>query len=491
LQIGVAFCDRKIAMKPKNPPPSELSQLQLFQARLDSQLNADHPLFLLAGLIDWDRFDDTYAPLFCEDNGAPALPTRLMVGLEYLKYTYNLSDEELVARWLENPYWQYFCGEVFFRTEYPLHYTSLGKWRRRIGEEKLKLVLEETIRLAKEKKFVTDKDLSRVIVDTTVQEKNITFPTDSKLLSRAIIKLAKFSRHHKIKLRQSYARKAKQTARKASGYAAARQFGRLQRCNQDLKNWLGRVLRDIERNRNDRKNTVFSLNFELLIDTSKKLLLQERNTPKKIYSLHELSVQCIGKGKDRIRYEFGNKAAVVTTNNRTWIVNVEDLPGNPYDGHTLNRSISGAEKITKVAVAEANVDKGYRGHDYKGTAVIRLADTSNAKLSASERKRKRRRSAIEPVIGHMKSDHRLDRCFLLGRIGDAINVIGSAAGFNVRKLLRLLGTGIFSHAPTPESVFHTISGGMSCRFWASLVKWLRCYPTICSPHSPNFANQKR
>ena len=430
-------------MQPKPPQPSELSQLQLFQSRLDSQLNPDHPLFRLADLIDWDRFDDAYAPLYCEDNGAPALPTRLMVGLEYLKYTYNLSDEALVMRWLENPYWQYFCGEVYFRNDLPLHYTSLGKWRRRIGAERLKLVLEETVRIAKDEKQVTDKDLSRVVVDTTVQEKNITFPTDSKLLSRAIIKLAKYSLHNKIKLRQSYSRKAKQTARKASGYAAARQFNRLQRCIKDLKNWLGRVLRDIERNR---KNRVFSVNFEMLIATSKKLLLQEKHTPKKIYSLHELGVQCIGKGKDRIRYEFGNKASIVMTNRRNWIVNVEDCANNPYDGHTLAASISGAEKITKVTVVEANVDKGYRGHDYQGAAVIRIAGSSNRGLSVSERKRKRRRSAIEPVIGHLKSDHRLDRCFLHERIGDALNVIGSAAGFNVRKLLRSLGRGIFSHA---------------------------------------------
>ena len=463
-------------MQPKPSQPSELSQLRLFQSRLDSQLNPDHPLFRLADVIDWDRFDEAYAPLYCEDNGAPALPTRLMVGLEYLKYTYNLSDEELVMRWLENPYWQYFCGEVFFRTDLPLHYTSLGKWRRRIGAERLKLLLEETVCIAKNEKFVTDNDLSRVVIDTTVQEKNITFPTDSKLLARAIIKLAKFSLHHKITLRQSYACKAKQTARKASGYAAARQFKRLQRCIQDLKNWLGRVLRDIERKR---ENTVFSVNFETLIDTAKKLLLQEKHTPKKIYSLHELGVQCIGKGKDRIRYEFGNKASVVMTNRRNWIVNVEDCANNPYDGHTLAASISGAEKITKVEVTEANVDKGYRGHDYKGAAVIRLAGSSNAKLSVSERKRKRRRSAIEPVIGHLKSDHRLGRCFLLGRIGDALNVIGSALGFNVRKLLRLLGRGIFSHAPmgfahVPRGILsHALSPWeIFGRFVAATMKYL-------------------
>ena len=440
-------------MKPKKPTTAEKTQLQLFQSRLDSQLNLDHPLVILAALIDWDRFDQAYEPLFCPDNGAPGLPTRVIVGLEYLKYTYNLSDEELVMRWLENPYWQYFCGEVYFQTTLPLHYTSLGKWRLRIGAEKLKLVLEETIRIAKEKKFVTEQDLSRVVVDTTVQEKNITFPTDTKLLSRAIIKLGKQAKRHGIMLRQSYVRKAKHTARKASGYAAARQYGRLKRCVQDLKNWLGRILRDIDRKR---EHTVLSANFIQLIETAKKLLIQEKNTPKKVYSLHDPGVQCIGKGKDRIRYEFGNKSAIVTTNRNCWIVNAEDLPDNPYDGHTLNVSITGAEKITKVSVKEADVDKGYRGHDYQGDATIRIAGSSNAGLTVSQRKRKRRRSSVEPVIGHLKSDHRLDRCFLKGRVGDALNLIGSAAAFNFRKLIRLLGRGIFSHAPI---------------FWAVLPVW--------------------
>jgi IS5 family transposase len=453
-------------MKPKPSPQDGPTALQLFQSRLDSQLNLDHPLCRLADLIQWSRFDEAYAAFYCADNGAPALPTRLMVGMQYLKYTYNLSDEELVKRWLENPYWQYFCGETHFQTDFPLASTSLGVWRRRIGDEKLKLVLEETIRIAQEKNYVTKKDLSQVVVDTTVQEKNITFPTDAKLLSRAIIKLGKHCRLHKIKLRQSYARKAKQWARKASGYAAAKQFLRLKRCNQDLKNWLGRVLRDIEKNR---ENTVLSADFLQLIETSKKLLLQERNTPKKVYSLHEPEVRCIGKGKDRIRYEFGQKAAVVTTNHHNWIVNVEDLPDNPYDGHTLMKSISGTEKMTNVIVTEANVDKGYRGHDYQGSAVIRLAGSSNAGLSFSQRKRKRRRSSIEPVIGHLKSDHRLARCFLKDRIGDKLNLIGSAAGFNVRKLLNLLGTGIFSRA---LSVF-----GRFYRFLSSLARPF-CF---CSP----------
>lgn len=434
-----------IFMVPDKPSEVGRSQFQLFQSRLDSQIEMNHPLVILAGLIDWDYFHKMFVSLFSPDKGAPALPVRLMVGLEYLKYAYNLSDEELVERWRENPYWQYFCGESFFQTELPLHPTSLGKWRIRVGAEKLKSLIEETIRIAKSKKFTNDEDLSRVIVDTTVQEKNITHPTDAKLLTRAIIKLGKFSLEHGIKLRQSYTRKAKQMLRKASGYAAAGQYNRLNNCIKTLKNWLGRSLRDIERKR---EKKVISTNFESLIDISKKLLVQEKNSKKKIYSLHEPDVQCICKGKERKKYEFGNKVSVTTTNARNWVVNVQDLPNNPYDGHTLSVSISGAEKITKVTVVEANVDKGYRGHDYEGEASVMIAGSSNKNLSFSERRRKRRRSAVEPVIGHLKFDHRLDRCFLKGLVGDGLNVIGAAAGFNFRKLLRLLGNGKFSRALT-------------------------------------------
>jgi IS5 family transposase len=441
-------------MKPKKTSAAELSQFQLFHTRLDQLVNSHHELIQLAEQIDWSRFDEAYEPLYCEDNGAPGLPTRLMVGLEYLKYTFNLSDEELVKRWTENPYWQAFCGEVHFQTEPPIHPTSLGVWRRRIGAEKLKLILEETVHVAIKKKFLTTKDCERVIVDSTVQEKNITFPTDSKLLTRAIIKLGKFARLNGITLRQSYARKAKERNWQASGYAAARQFNRLARANQDLKNWLGRILRDIEKNRG---NKVLSPNFTNLISLSNRLLVQEKNTKNKLYSLHEPEVCCISKGKARLRYEFGQLASIVKTNKSNWIVNVEDFSDNPYDGHTLDQSIKGAEKITSVTVREGQVDRGYRGHDYKGSAVIRIARSSNAGLSQSERKRKRRRSSIEPVIGHLKADHRLDRCFLHGRVGDKLNLIGSAAGFNIRKLLRLLALGRFSRALSAYGVF--------CRFW--------------------------
>jgi len=246
-------------------------------------------------------------------------------------------------------------------------------------------------------------------------------------------------------------------------------------CVQDLKNWLGRVLRNIEEKR---ENKALSPNFLQLIELANKLRVQEKHTPKKIYSLHEPEVCCIGKGKDHVRYEFGQQAAIVKTNSGNWIVNVEDLPDNPYAGKTLALSLAGAEKITKIAVKEADVDKGYRGHDYKGTTVIRIAGTSNEGLCWSERKRKRRRSSIEPVIGHLKSDHRLDRCFLKGRIGDKLNLIGSAAGFNVRKLLRLLGTGIFSRA--------LFFWGSFCRLGRIVVAFLCRRETGCDQAEATF-----
>jgi IS5 family transposase len=370
-------------MKPKDSPCSEPTQFQLFQTRLDVLLdpNSPHPLLQLGALIDWTRFDKAFDPLSCEDNGAPGLPTRLMVAIEYLKYTFNLSDEAVVQQWIENPYWQAFSGEVFFQTEAPLHPTSLGVWRRRIGAEKLKLVLDATVSVAMQKKFLTKNECEKVVVDGTVQEKNITFPTDAKLLSSAITKLGKFARLNGIKLRQSYARKAKSKNWQASGYAAARQFGRLQQANQDLKNWLGRILRDIDRNKG---NKALSHNFTTLIGHAHRLIAQEKNTPKKLYSLHEPEVCCIAKGKARVRYEFGQLAVVVNTNKSNWIVNVEDFSDNPYEGHTLDQSIKGAEKITKVTVKEGDVDRGFRGHDYKGEATIRIARSSNAGLSRSE-----------------------------------------------------------------------------------------------------------
>lgn len=431
-------------MKPKRRPSDD--QLALFQAHFDQLLNPDHPLVVLANKIDWQRFDTEMADCYCPDNGAPGKALRLMVGLHYLKHAFNESDESVVARWVENPYWQYFCGFTTMQHDLPLHPTALVKWRKRVGGEKLATLLQETIALAVREKQVSAKELEQVNVDTTVQEKNITHPTDSKLYCTAIRKLAQAARKRGIALRQSYARVSKKAAIQASRYAHAKQFKRMRRQLKKLKTWLGRVIRDIRR-----KMPAPDAALEALLALCERLHEQQQQDKDKLYSLHEPETRCISKGKAHKRYEFGQKVSLATSNRGNWIVGVQLCEGNPYDGHTLHSTLQLVEANTKVRVSDAYVDKGYRGHDYNGEATIHVAGGSHRGLTKTKRKRRRRRSAIEPKIGHLKTDHRMRRCFLHGTIGDKLNAILAAAGSNLRKLLRGFLSALFfwlSHAVT-------------------------------------------
>jgi len=406
-------------------------QLDLFRAHFDQILNPDHALIVLAKKIDWRRLDGVFAECYCEDFGAPAKATRLLVGLHYLKHAFDESDESLLARWLENPYWQYFCGFTTMQHELPLHPTSLVKWRKRVGIARLRALLEETIALAVREKQVSPKELEQVNVDTTVQEKNVTHPTDSKLYYRAIVKLGKAARRREIALRQSYVRVAKRAAIKASRYAHAKQFRRMRRELRFLRTRLGRLIRDIRR-----RASCPDLALRELLDLCERLHRQKRHDKHKLYSLHEPEVVCISKGKPHKRYEFGQKISFATSNRGNWVLSASLCQGNPYDGHTLASTLALTELNTGVTVTDAYVDKGYRGHDYEGDATVHLAGSSHRGLSRTQRKRRRRRSAVEPIIGHMKSDHRLGRCFLSGLLGDEINALLAAAGQNLRKLLR-------------------------------------------------------
>jgi len=421
-------------MKPKSRPES--SQLNLFQAQFEQLLHHEHPLFVLANKIDWQRFDVALAGCYCPDNGAPAKAIRLLVGLHYLKHMFDESDESLLERWVENPYWQHFCGFETMQHKLPLHPTSLTKWRQRVGAEKLAELLQETIALAVREKQVTQRELAQVNVDTTVQEKNITHPTDSKLYHTAIIKLARAAKHRGVKLRQTYIRVAKKAAIMVGRYAHAKQFKRMQRKLKKLRTWLGRVIRDLHR-----KVPTPDAALAALLSLCERLHAQKKTGKKKLYSLHEPDVMCISKGKAHKRYEFGQKVSVATTNRGNWIVGVGLCKGNPYDGHTLAQAMADIENNTQVNITDAYVDKGYRGHDYDGDAFVHLAGNSTRHLTRTKKKRRKRRSAVEPKIGHLKSDNRMRRCFLKGLVGDAINAVLAAAGSNLQKLLRA-----FSHA---------------------------------------------
>jgi IS5 family transposase len=416
-------------MKPRKN--TDFCQRDLFNAQLSQILNLDHPLVVLADKIDWLRFELALAECFPSDLGAPALSTRLIVGLLYLKHAFNESDESLVERWLENPYWQHFCGFNTLQHELPLHPTSLVKWRQRVGAERLAELLKETIALAIKEKQISPNEIRKVNIDTTVQEKNITHPTDSKLLHKAIEKLAKAAKCRGLPLRQTYVRVAKQAAIRVGRYAHAKQFKRMNRELRKLRTWLGRMLRDVRR-RVPKPDSA----LEKLLLLCERLHVQKPTDSRKLYSLHEPEVVCISKGKAHKRYEFGQKIALATSNRGNWIVGVHLSEGNPYDGHTLDTTLKNVNQNTGLEVSDAFVDKGYRGHGYEGTAKIHIAGSSERKLTRTEKKRRRRRSAIEPKIGHLKSDHRMNRCFLRGLAGDAINAVLAAAGSNLRKLLR-------------------------------------------------------
>lgn len=415
-------------MKPKATPSG---QFELFQSSLQQILNLDHELCQLAHAIDWDRFDTVLADCYSDEMGRPGKATRLMVGLHYLKHAFDESDESVVLRWVENPYWQYFCGFDHMQHDCPIHPTSMVKWRHRVGPEKLEILLAETIRLALENKQVTSQQLRKVTVDTTVQEKAIAFPTDARLYTKMLLRLVNLSKRRGIDLRQTYIRKAPQTLRKQGQYAHARQFKRARKCTRSLHALLGRAVRDIRR-----KATVTDETLETFLVRADKLLGQTQKSKNKLYSIDAPEVECISKGKAHKRYEFGCKVSVAVTNEKNWVVGVQALHGNPYNGHTLASALEQTERITRKQVKEAFVDKGYRGHDYRGDAQIHITgQRGKRKAGGALRKRKKRRSAIEPKIGHLKSDHRMDRNYLKGHEGDRLNALLAGIGANFRKLL--------------------------------------------------------
>jgi len=430
-------------------------QGSLFQSRLDQILDKKHPLYTLAHVIDWPVFDEAFGGLYSEGQGRPAKATRLMVGLHYLKYANDLSDEEVVFKWVENPYWQYFCGCEYFEHELPIDPTSMTKWRNRVESAGMEKLLEETIKSGLKMKVIKKSSLKKINVDTTVQEKAIAFPTDAKLYHRMRERLVKEVKNAGIKLRQTYTFKSKKALLKQSRYGHARQMKRAAREVRNLKTWLGRVVRDIERK--TCKDAQLAASFSESLALARRLLDQKRCDKNKLYSLHAPEVECISKGKAHKKYEFGCKVSVATTSKDNFIVGMAALHGNPYDGHTLKKTVEQVEKLSGIRPDEVYPDRGYRGHNYDGGATVHIARGHHKRLKPSLKKWLKRRSAIEPVIGHAKSDSRLDRNYLKGKEGDKINAILSGCGFNIRKLLkaflRLIFKGLkFSLNPPGEEI---------------------------------------
>lgn len=415
------------------PKPTDNQNL-LFSASLEQILNNSHPMFKLANAIDWSEFEAAFGRLYDPEQGRPAKPIRLMVGLHYLKHTYDLSDEDVVSRWIENPYWQYFCGCTHFQHQLPIDPSLMTKWRKKIKAEGMEKLLEVTIKTALKTKTIKRSELKRLSVDTTVQEKAITFPTDAKLYQKMRERLLSKAKDCDIELRQSYVRKGKQALVMYGRYAHARQYKRARKQLKKLKTYLGRVTRDIERK--IACNPDVAKEFEKLLSLSHRLLAQQRQDKNKLYSIHAPEVSCISKGKTHKRYEFGCKLGVVTTMKTPFIVGIQAFEGNPFDGHTLSSSIEQAERLGSFKAEEIYVDRGYRGHDYGGQALVQIVRLGWRKLPQSLRRWLKRRSVVEAVIGHSKNECRLARNYLLGTEGDKINALLCGCGYNIRRLLR-------------------------------------------------------
>ena len=392
----------------------------------ESTLNQNHPLFILANKVNWQLFEDAFNPLYCANNGRPGKPIRLMVGLLMLKHIRNISDEGVVEQWSENIYYQYFCGETSFVCGAPCEASELVHFRKRIGEAGVELILKESIRINGD-----DSKDDHVSIDTTVQEKNITYPTDAKLHKKIITKCQKIVSENDLPTRQTYTRVLKKLSREQRFRNHPKNKAKARKADKKIKTIAGRLVRELERNLSP--DSKHHSDLELF----KKVLAQKRTDKNKIYSLHEPETCCISKGKEHKKFEFGNKASFAKTNSGV-IVGAMGFR-NDYDGHTLEKVLKQVGELVGKHPKIATVDRGYRGNKQIGETNIMIPQTPKKNISRYQannlRKLHRRRAAIEPIIGHIKQDHRLNRNFYKGVVGDNINIMLAAAAFNFKRMM--------------------------------------------------------
>lgn len=440
-----------------------------FRARLEQMIDLKHPLAVLGNRMPWGQIEVALAPAFVRQDregkaiagadlfgttleiagsgvsnaGRPRLSIRLMASLLYLKHAYNLSDEDVVARWAENVVWQYFSGQTYYEPKFPCDATQVGRFRTAIGEAGVEELLKATIDTAVMTKAVRPAEFERIIVDSTVQEKAIAHPVDSRLLEIARAKVVQAAKFAGIALKQTFVKEGKELRRKAGGYAHAKQFRRLRRTVKRQRTILGIVLREIQRKlataTTESPTTLTRL--KTLMERAERIRTQQPKDKHKLYALHAPEVECIGKGKARKPYEFGVKASIAVTHKSGLMVGARTFPGNPYDGHVLNEQLEQTTILledTGKAPKQVVVDLGYRGVDKDNPDVEIIHRGKYKSLTQQQRRWLKRRQAVEPAIGHLKSDNRMDRCWLQGQLGDALHAVLCAAGYNLRWLMRAM-----------------------------------------------------
>ncbi len=411
-------------MLSKSPPQTQLG----FYSTYEEQLSRSHPLYILANKIDWKIFEEAFAKLYSEE-GRPAKPIRLMVSLLILKHIRNISDESVVEQWFENIYYQYFSGEKSYACGVPCEASELVHFRNRIGDEGIELIFKESIR-------VNGKDgkEQQATTDTTVQEKNITYPTDNKLHRKIIKKCVAIAGEEGIDLRQTYTRTLKRLLMDQRFRNHPKNKGRARKADKKIKTIAGRLVRELERKLPPGQHQT---NLALF----KQVLSQKKTDRNKIYSLHEPHVQCISKGKEHKKYEFGSKVSIITTKETGVIIGAINIGKNVHDSKTLAPAIEQQQRLTGIILKNNFVDRGYRGvKEVLGTKII-IPDSLGKERTAYEKQQLRkgfkRRAAIEPKIGHLKQDHRLSRNFYKGIKGDNRNVMLAAAGMNFKRMMNI------------------------------------------------------
>ena len=400
-------------------------------SNLSDMLNQSHQLYKLADKIDWKKFDGAFLPLYCQNNGRPGKPIRLMCGLLILKHLRNLSDESVVEQWSENAYYQYFCGMQEFTPSAPCASSELVHFRNRIGEKGIELIFQESIRLNNEE---GDNHHDTAFIDSTVQEKNITFPTDAKLHKKIVNKVLDIVHKLELPLRQSYTFVLKRIYRDQRFRNHPKNRNNAIKADRKLRTIAGRLVRELKRNLGNNHG------YDKLLGIFEAILSQKRNSPQKIYSIHEPEVLCISKGKEHKKYEFGNKVSIIRS--ATGVILGAMSFRNEYDGHTIEASLEQVERLTKRRVKILAGDRGYRGKkEIKGTRIP-IPDVPKKSDSRYQRLKKHKlfckRAGIEPTIGHLKSDYRLGRNFYKGVAGDAMNILLAAAAYNYKRAMKAL-----------------------------------------------------